>query len=108
MSSKITLIERDKIMHKDKEIAETMNKYFVNITKTLRLKRSKKYNTNDIDILTSQFKDHASIKKIKLSYPEIISDTFNFTLVSPEDVKKEVMNLNVKKLSSSKATRQQL
>ena len=103
MSSMITLVERDKIIHKDKEIAETMNKYFVNIIKTLRLKRSKKYDTNYIDILTSQFKDHASIKKIKLSYPEIIPDTFNFTLVSPEDVKKEIMNLNVQKSSSSKA-----
>ena len=47
MSSKITLIERDKIMHKDTEIAKTMNKYFVNKSKTLRLKRSKKYDTND-------------------------------------------------------------
>ena len=73
-----------------------MNKYFVNITKTLHLKRSKKYNTNDIDILTSQFKDHAS-------YPEIIPDAFKFTLVSSEDVKKEIMNLNVKKSSLSKA-----
>ena len=110
MSIKITLVERDKITHKDKEIAETMNNYFVKITKTLRLQRSKKYRTNDIGILTSQFKDHASIKKIKssikkikLSYPEIIADTFNFTLVSPEDVKREIMNLNVKKSSSSKA-----
>ena len=58
MSGKITLIERDKIINKDNEIAETMN-YFVNITKTLRLKRSKKYDTNDIKILTSRFKDHA-------------------------------------------------
>ena len=102
MSSTITLVERDKIMHKDKEIAEIMNKYFVNIAKTLRLKRSKKYDSNDIDILTSQFKDHASIKKIKLNYPEIIPDTFNFTLVSPEDAEKQIMNLNVKKSSSSK------
>ena len=54
-------------------------------------------------LATSQFKDHASIKKIKLSYPEIISHTFNFTLVSPEDVKKEIMNLNNKISSSSKA-----
>ena len=103
MSSKITLVERDKIIHKDKEIAETMNKYFVNITKTLRLKRSKKYDTNYIDILTSQFKDRASIKKIKLSYPEIVSDTFKFTLVSSEDLKNEIMNPNVKKSYSSKA-----
>ena len=61
MSSKITLDERDKIIHRDKEIVESMNKYFVNKTKTLRLKRPKKYDANDIDILTSQFKNHASI-----------------------------------------------
>ena len=81
-----------------------MNKYFVNITKTLNLKLPKKCDTNDTDILTSQFKDHANIKKIKLSYPEIVPDTFNFTLVSLEEVKKEIINLNVKKSSSSKAT----
>ena len=80
-----------------------MNKYFVNITKTLHLKWSKKCNTNDIDILTSQFKDYASIKKIELNYPEIVPNTFKFTLVSSEDVKKEIMNLNVKKSLSSKA-----
>ena len=88
ISSKTKLVEREKIIHKNKDIAETMNKYFVNITKTLRLKQSKnlkifemfvKYDTNDIDILTSQFKDNVSIKKIKLSYPEIFPDTFTFT-----------------------------
>ena len=67
-----------------------MNKYFVNITKTLNLKLPKKCDNNDTDILTSQFKDHANIKKIKLSYPEIVPDTFNFTLVSPEDGKKKL------------------
>ena len=80
-----------------------MNKYFVNITKTLHLKRSKNYDTNHINILTSEFNDHASIKKIKLSYPEIVPHTFDSTLVSPEDIKKEIMNLDVKKSSSSKA-----
>ena len=65
-----------------------MNKYFVNITKTLHLKRSKNYDTNHINILTSEFNDHASIKKIKLSYPEIVPHTFDSTLVSPEDTKK--------------------
>lgn len=55
-------------------------------------------------LLASQFKDHASIKKIKLNYPEIVPHTFNFTLVSAEDVKKkQIMNLNGKKSSSSKA-----
>ena len=50
MFSKVTLVEKDKTIHKDKEIAEAMNKCFFNITKNLRLKRSKKCNTTDIDI----------------------------------------------------------
>ena len=33
MSSKITLIEEYKIIHKDKEFTETMNRYFFNISK---------------------------------------------------------------------------
>ena len=40
-----------------------MNSYFINITKTSRLRPSKKYDTDDIDFFTSQFDDHASIKK---------------------------------------------
>ena len=59
-----------------------MNKNFINKTKTLYLKTFKTYNTNDIDLLTSQFNNHGSIRKIKVCYPEIISDTFQFTLVS--------------------------
>ena len=84
-----------------------MNKYFVNITKILRLKQSKKYDTNDTHILSSKFKDHASIKMIKLSHAEIVSDIFNFNLVSPEDVKKEIMNLNVRNHRQVRQYRQQ-
>lgn len=66
-------------------------------------KRSKKYNTNDTDFLTPQFNDHASIRKMKVCYPEIFPDTFQFTLVSGEDANKVTINKNVKKSSSSKA-----
>ena len=48
----------------DKDVTETINKYFINI-KTLRLKPYKKYETDGIDLLTSQFDDHASIKNNK-------------------------------------------
>ena len=42
-----------------------------------------------------------SIKKIKEAYPEIVPDSFHFKSVSLNDVKKEALNLNPKKSSTS-------
>ena len=36
-SKKITLVDEDKIMNKDKNVAEIMNNYFLNKTKTLKV-----------------------------------------------------------------------
>ena len=41
--------------------------------------------------LNSKCNDHASIRKIKVCYPEIIPGTFQFTLRSTEDVNKETI-----------------
>ena len=41
LSNKTTFFEKDRIVHKDKETAETMNKNFINKTKTLCLKDPK-------------------------------------------------------------------
>ena len=62
MSNKIMLVGKDKIVHKVKNIAELMNYYFINITRTLNLKSSSS-NNNDIMELLSKFNDHSSIKK---------------------------------------------
>ena len=51
----------------------------------------------------SQFNDHVSTKKIKQSYSIIIPDAFTFSPVSLGDVQKEIKNLDVKKLLSSKS-----
>lgn len=60
---KIMQVENERVVHNYKEVVETKNKYFTNITKTLRPRPSKKYDTDDIDFFTSQFDDHARIKK---------------------------------------------
>ena len=57
-------VQKDKIVRKDKNVAELMNNYFINATKTLNLKSSKYSNSNDIMELISHFNDHVSIKKI--------------------------------------------
>ena len=62
MSNKIMLVETDKIICKDKSVAEFMNNYFINITKTLDLKSSKNSNSNDI-MEISWFNDYVSFKE---------------------------------------------
>ena len=51
--------------------------------------------------MTSNFGNHISVKKIKDSFPNIVSGDFNFQEVSGEDVKKEIINLNVRKSSAN-------
>ena len=102
MSSKI-MLEKDKIMRKDKNVAEIMNNYFNNIIETANLKSSKISNSNDIMELTFLFHDHVSIKKIIENCSQIIPDAFTFSPVSFGDVQKETMYLDVKKSSSSKS-----
>ena len=78
-----------------------MNKYCINITKNLNLKAPIINTTDDIQPLTKNHDNHISIRKIKQAYPEIVPDSFHFKSVSLDDVKKEVLNLNPKKSSTS-------
>ena len=70
-----------------------MNNYFINITKNLNLKSLEK-----VDI--GMFENHISIKEIHETFPNIISENFHLKEVSKDDVRKEMRNLNSKKLSS--------
>ena len=93
-SSKITLVENNIVIADEERVAELMNKYFVNITKNLNLKAPIINTTDDIQSLTKNYDNHISIRKI-------VPDSFNFKSVSLDDVKKEVLNLNPKKSSTS-------
>ena len=46
------------------------------------------------------FENHISIKKIHETFPNIIPENFHVKEVSKHDVRKEIRNLNVKKLST--------
>ena len=78
-----------------------MNNYFINITKHLNLKPHTASNTMDIEQITSAFNNHVSIKKIREVFPEISSNNFEFTKVTEQSVKNEVLKLNTKKSSTS-------
>ena len=64
-SEKIMLLENNSIKANEKEIATGMNYHFINITKNLDLKSSKKCTAKDLNSIVSEFDDHISIKKIK-------------------------------------------
>ena len=88
-------MEKNAVVVDEEKIANIMNNYFINITKNLNLKPLDK-NKFDIDI----FENHISIKKIYETFPNIIPENFHFKEVSKDDVRKEIRNLNVKKLST--------
>ena len=89
------------VLTNEKEIANTMINYFINITKHLNLKPHTASNKMDIEQLTSAFNNHVSIKKIREVSPEINSNNFEFTKVTEQSVKNEVLKLNTKKSSTS-------
>ena len=51
--------------------------------------------------ISSKFDNHKSIKKIKEYFPDASKINYQFTEVSQDEVKKEVLHLNVKKSSTS-------
>ena len=98
---KITLVENNLVMADEERVTELMNKYFINVTKNLNLKTPIINTTDSIQSLTKNYENHIGIRKIKEAHPEIVPDSFHFKSVSLEDVKKEVLNLNLKKSSIS-------
>ena len=60
-SSKITLVEKNSIIVNEKKIANIMNNYFINITKTLSLKT---LNKSQIDI--DKFENYITIKNTSI------------------------------------------
>ena len=99
-SDKIASSVNDSVLTYEKEIANTMNNYFINITKHLNLKSHTASNTMYIEQITSAFNNHVSIKKIREVFPEFSSNNFEFTKVTEQSVKNEVLKLNTKKSSA--------
>ena len=89
-------MKENDIVSSEEEISNTMNDYFMNVKRTLNLK--KQFNASNGD--SSEFDIHISIKMIHEKYPEIIPESFNFELVSDNDIKKEIENVNIKKSST--------
>ena len=100
-SDKIALSGNESVLTNEKEIPNTMNNYLISITKHLNFKSHTASNTVDMEQITSAFNNHVSIKKIREIFPEISSNNFEFTKVTEQSVKNEVLKLNTKKSSTS-------
>ena len=100
-SDKTALSGKESVLTSEKEIANTMNNYFINITKHLNLTPHTASNTMDIEQITSAFNNHVSIKKIREIFPEITSNNLEITKVTEESVENEILKLNTKKSSAS-------
>ena len=95
-SSKITLVEENNIISDEAEIANIMNNYFINVSKTLNLKKQLGLVRSGVN----EFENHISIKMIHKKYPEILPESFKFQFLSNNKVKKEIENLDNKKSST--------
>ena len=68
----MTMVEKNSIVVDKSKIANIMNNYFINITKTLNLKT---LNESQIDI--DKLENHISIKQIHETFPEIVPGRFS-------------------------------
>ena len=99
-SSKITLVDGDKIVSDDQEVSDKLNSFFKNAIESLEIGENK-YLLNDtiglnnpIDIAIKKFEDHPSILNIK---ENVTASNFTFRPVELSDIETEIRNLNPKK-----------
>ena len=109
LQKNITLVEKGKIISKDREVAEKLNSFFIDAVKNLEIEPfveidSENVDTtqetdtediSDIDNILRRYKDHPSIQKIRENVR--IEDEFKFMDSTADDFYSEIRNLDQKK-----------
>ena len=104
--AKITLIEDERIISKDEEVAETLNDYFVTVTDSLGLIEncetitSTEGVTDPIDQALIKYSNHPSIRKIRSLVQN--DSLFHFNNVSVQEMETEIGRLNPSKATTFK------
>ena len=101
---KMIIVEKDTVLSDDLQIAECMNEYFVNITKTMELtqwpEQCHSLQTDDIVLKAiHKYSNHPSIQIIKSKIGNI-EKRFKFHHIIPEEVFKKVRQLDESKSTS--------
>ena len=104
---KISLVEQNKIITDDRELAQTFNDFFKNAVTNLNLEKNTGYeeNTNGItdpvEVAVLKLNNHHSINRINEIVVEIHTEQeFKFEHTHVADIEKEMRNLNVKKATT--------
>ena len=107
--NKITLVENDKIITDDTELAQTFNDFFKNAVNNLNIPQNSEYEEptegieDPVEAALHKFKKHPSILKIKEVVGEISGqEEFNFKHTNVEDLENELSKLDVKKSTTFK------
>ena len=101
-SNKLMLKENEDIVSDEKELAEIMNTFFINITKGLDLKGDNEQNldvSNDLELILGNFNNHPSLKKIEENFD--LQKKFSFQKVTESDVRKIILRLDCSKATPS-------
>ena len=97
----IVLVEGDRIINEDIELAQTFNDFFDNTVKSLGISENKMLLTEVQNIhgkvadAIKMYESHPSILKIKENV--VIETTFSFSPISTEDIHAEIKSLNTRK-----------
>ena len=95
VSDEVALLEKDKILKDDIEVAKVLHSYFSSIINSLSIKKNKyaiqkKISSSEpIDKAIMEFQFHSSIL--------LTSNSFLFTKIETDDVDEEIRTLNSKK-----------
>ena len=89
-------MEENNIVSDVEEIANIMNNYFINVRKTLNLKKEPSVGRSGV----KEFENYYRIKMIHEKYPEIIPESFKLQFLYNNEVEKEIENLDTKKSST--------
>ena len=84
-ANSIILVEGENIIKDDQKIANTFNDFFVNITKTLKLKKQPDFDSESISSITDKFLDNESVIKIKEKL-QINENSFSFRPFTETDI----------------------
>ena len=108
-NNKITIVEGQKIISEDQEVAEALSDFFNNAVKNLgtdKKNTGKEQFVNGIEdpleAAIHKFGNHPSILKINEMVKNKDIEPLNFTQISTEYMEKEIMKLNVKKATTYK------
>ena len=99
---KITLIENDEIIGNNKEISEILNNFFSSIVAMLNILKYEDLSVNSVtsedplENLVTRYENHPDIRAILNKSP---NTSFSLKTVSKKDIEKEILNLNVAKVS---------